>query len=166
MRDVSRPCLAAFLVTLGCWAAQAGDGPKGKVKLSAEEEKVLALVNAARQEQKLRPLKVNPILAAVARKHAANMARQGKLEHVLDGKNPGQRLKAAGYAYRGWAENIYSGARGQGEAAAREAMKWWLNSTGHRGNILDKAFVETGIGFARDDRGTFYFTQVFGAPAR
>ncbi len=153
----------ALAVLAGCalCAARAG-GQKGKDKLTADEEKVLELTNAKRKEKKLRPLKLNPLLVKLARAHSANMARQGKLEHTLDGKGTEQRLKDAGYKYLGWGENIYLGKVGFG--TPEHAVKYWMKSKFHRENILDPNFSETGVGMARDKQGEIYYTQVFGAP--
>ena len=56
------------------------------------------MTNKARAKEKLPPLKLNSVLTKVARAHSANMAKQEKMEHELDGKNPSQRIKEAGYA--------------------------------------------------------------------
>src|SRR5438132_14077986 len=78
-------------------AARAEDKPE--VKLTDEEQKILDMTNKERADAKLPPLKVNMTLVKVARAHSANMAKQGKMEHELDGKSPSQRLLDAGYDY-------------------------------------------------------------------
>src|SRR4051812_37017472 len=97
-----------FALAISWPAARAGEG-KTALKLSAEEETVVALVNAKRKEEKLPPLRISKLLTEVARKHSANMAKQGKLEHKLDGKGTGERLDEAEYLNLGWGENIYFG---------------------------------------------------------
>jgi uncharacterized protein YkwD len=129
---------------------------KAKFKLSDAEQEVLELTNAERKDNDLPPLKIGPLLTKVARAHSENMAKQGKMSHVLDGKNPAERVKAAGYLFRGLGENV-----GFGPRKPADMMKLWMESKHHRANILNKTFREIGIGIARDARGTPYYTQVF-----
>jgi uncharacterized protein YkwD len=154
------------LASAALYAARAGSAggakEEGKVKLTADEAKLLEMTNKQRTEKKLPPLKLNPLLVKAARAHSANMARQQKLEHVLDGKRVGQRLKDVGYTALGEGENIYLGKAGFGRPET--ALKFWMNSRPHRENILEPNFTEIGIGIARDRDGDVYFTQVFAAP--
>ena len=97
-----------------------------------------------------------------AQLHADQMARAGRLEHVLSGgqyPRPEDRLAAAGYQWSAYAENI---AMGQSTPAA--VMDSWMRSSGHRANILSTSVTEIGIGFARDSAGRPYWVQVFGRP--
>ncbi len=135
---------------------------KPAVKLSAEEQKVLELTNAARKEKKLPPLKLSAQLTEAARKHSMNMAKQRKLEHKLDGQSVEDRVKETGYQELGVGENIYLGLR-KG-AGADDAFASWRKSPGHWGNILAQEFTEIGIGMARNGHGETYFTQVFAVP--
>ena len=159
----SRAVLVLLLVA-GCVGAA---GPKDKDKdkkdkpsfeISADEQELIDLVNEARQKQKLAPVKPNKILFEAARAHAANMARQKKMEHVLDGKGPAERLRAAGYVFTNCAENI---AAGQGQTLA-DVFKGWMKSPAHRANILGKPFRDIGIGIAPGSDNQTYYTQVFG----
>jgi uncharacterized protein YkwD len=130
-----------------------------KLELSDEEKTLLELTNKERADKKLPPLEANPILFKVARAHSANMAKQGKMEHVLDGKTPAQRVDAAGYDYARVAENI-----AWADGGALEAIvKGWMDSKLHRDNILNGDFKEIGIGIGRSEKGELYFTQVFAA---
>jgi uncharacterized protein YkwD len=135
--------------------------PISGLVLSAEEQTLLDLTNAARQKEQLPLLKPNPVLFRVARAHSANMARQERLEHELDGKKPHERIMAAGYS-AGWSgENIaYAG----GPVALEQTFQGWMNSPGHRRNLLNQRFQEIGIGVARAANGDMYYTQVFGTP--
>ena len=85
------------------------DSNKAKLKLSDTEQTILALTNKARATENLPPLKPNPILCEVARAHSTNMAAKGEMNHVLDGKNPAQRVKEAGYVYATMGENVAAG---------------------------------------------------------
>jgi uncharacterized protein YkwD len=162
-----KTCLAQLvLITLmgtACFVARVGAGgpEKGKFTLSTTEEKILELTNKERAKVKLAPLRPSPILFRVARAHSANMAKQGKMDHVLDGKNPFQRIKAAGYAYFRAGENV---AYDEGGVMPARIMKGWMESKYHRENILNPAYTEIGLGVVSDPKGVAYYTQVFGRP--
>jgi uncharacterized protein YkwD len=159
MTRLGRWLLALLLLGAGLsWCA--ADTKKDEIKLSKNEQRILDLTNEARAKEKLPPLKANATLLEVARAHAANMARQHKMEHVLDGKNPAQRVEKAGYEYRSVGENIASGTSG---ATVGAIFKGWMASKIHRDNILSDKYEEIGIGLATDDKGETYFAQVFGA---
>lgn len=145
--------LAAILVLVGF--ARSGDD------LTADEKKLIKLVNAERKKVDLPPLKANEKLMKAARGHSANMAAKGQLDHTLDEKGPGERLKDVRYASTGWGENIAAGQR-----TPAEAMESWMNSEGHRANLLGKDYREIGVALAKADDGTIYWTQVFAIPGR
>jgi uncharacterized protein YkwD len=148
------------LVVLLLIPALAVAQPKAKeFKLSEDEQGVLDATNAERKAEGLPPLKPNPKLFAAARAHSENMAKQSKLDHVLDEKSPADRVKAAGYAFRMVGENVEHNA-----PTPAEAVKDWMNSPGHKANILNKDFTEIGIAVARNDKGEPYWTQVFARP--
>jgi uncharacterized protein YkwD len=128
---------------------------------SDNEAKLLELTNAERTKEELPPLKFNPLLGKVARAHSENMARHMKMEHKLDDKTPFDRLDAAGYDFMRAAENI---AFGDEDAKLDMIMKMWMDSKGHRANIMNKDLTEIGIGIARGKDGFLYYTQVFGRP--
>jgi uncharacterized protein (TIGR03000 family) len=125
--------------------------------LSADEKAILELTNQERAKQNLAPLRANEKLFRAARSHSTNMARQDRLDHVLDGKDPGVRLQEVGYQHGGWGENVAMGQRTPAEAIAT-----WMQSPGHRGNILNSGYQEIGIGIAASAGGGLYYTQVFG----
>ena len=119
------------------------------------EAEVLSLVNAARADAGCGALVADPGLAAVARAHSADMRDRGFFAHVnLAGQDPFQRASAAGVIAR--AENI---ARGQQDAAG--VMASWMDSPGHRANILDCDLRSLGVGVATGAGGPWW-TQVFG----
>jgi len=123
---------------------------------------IVQLTNAERSNAGLPALRANSQLMEAAQLHADQMARLGRLEHVLSGgqyPRPEDRLAAAGYRWSAYAENI---AMGQSSAAA--AMDSWMHSSGHRANILKTNVTEIGVGFARDSAGRPYYVQVFGRP--
>jgi uncharacterized protein YkwD len=155
---------AAALASCVLCAARAGLAGDDKVKLTPEEEKILEWTNEARKEKKLKPLKVNPLLTELARKHSANMAKQRKLDHTLDGKGTADRIKESGYPYVAWAENIVTNR--DSPEGIKQCFEWWMDSPPHRGNILKPVLTEIGIGMARTGTGQIYFTQVFGTPRK
>jgi uncharacterized protein YkwD len=156
--------LSIILVVSVVVVAQA-QGPEKKApafKLSADEQKLLELTNAERKKENLPPYKAHPLLFKAARDHSKNMAKQEKLEHDLDGKTPFNRLDDVKYNYLRGGENI---ARSAGEPTMAEILAIWMESEGHRANILKEGYTEIGIGIAKNDKGELYFTQVFAAPA-
>ena len=118
------------------------------------EDQVLALVNAQRAAAGCGGLAGDPALASVARAHSADMRDRGFFSHVnLDGLDPFDRAERAGLSAR--AENI---AYGQQDAAA--VMDSWMNSPGHRANILDCSLTRLGVGMATGAGGPWW-TQLF-----
>ncbi|HEY7425480.1 MAG TPA: CAP domain-containing protein [Gemmataceae bacterium] len=135
-----------------------------KFALTKDEQTLLELLNKERAEKELPPLQPNPLLFQAARGHSANMAKQEKMEHILDGKNPGKRVLAAGYDYGKVAENI---AVSDGPAAPLPVIvKGWMESKIHRENLLNDKVTETGLGIAKNDKGEVYYTQVFARPRK
>jgi uncharacterized protein YkwD len=132
---------------------------------------MLGLVNAERQKVGAPPLRIDEELSNAARNHTVWMDQTDTLSHTgVNGSEPDQRITNAGYAINGaWAENItlnYSpGALDH--AVADEMMTGWMNSTGHRTNILNPNYTEMGIGLVEGDyQGNPYSwgTQVFSIP--
>jgi uncharacterized protein YkwD len=155
-----------YLFLLVLLVAPATGQTPAPIKLSADAKELLDLANKARAKEKAPELKVNPVLMKIALKHAQNMARQEKLDHVLDGKNPAQRALAGGYNYRSIGENIGKAA-GDPDVPAPPAANihaFWMKSKHHRENLLHAKFREVGIAIARSKKGTIYYAQVFGTP--
>lgn len=132
------------------------------IKLSETEQKFLDLTNAARTEKGLPPLKLNATLVEVARAHSRNMAKQGKMSHVLDNKGPAERVKEAGYDYATMGENVAWGKN----TPVRESFQALMDSKLHRENILASKYQEIGVGVAKGENGELYYTQVFGTPRK
>lgn len=132
---------------------------KEEFKLSAEEQAVIDGTNAERKKaEKPQPaLKMNQKLTEAARKHAENMAAQEKMDHVLDGKNPADRAKAAGYKFKSLGENVAAGQR-----TPKDVVQAWMNSPPHRENILKDAYTEIGVAGVKGKDGMIYWVQVFG----
>ncbi|MEU3191883.1 CAP domain-containing protein [Streptomyces sp. NPDC006992] len=123
---------------------------------TAAESEVLALVNQERAKAGCKPLTADAKLAALAGGYSEDMARRGFFSHTSpDGKSPWDRAEAAGVGDLG-GENI---ARGQ--ANARSVMDSWMNSPGHRANILNCDYRTLGVG-AHFAEGGPWWTQDFG----
>ncbi|GAA3376263.1 CAP domain-containing protein [Streptomyces racemochromogenes] len=132
-------------------AAPTADGGQ-----SAEEAEVLALVNQERAQAGCVPVRANPPLAALAGAFSKDMAVRGFFDHTdPDGNSPWQRAQNAGISGMG-GENI---ARGQGDA--KSVMQAWMNSPGHKANILNCEFRTLGVGVWFGSGGPWW-TQDFG----
>jgi uncharacterized protein YkwD len=154
--------LAVVLAAVAALARGADPEEPAKVKLSDDEQKILDLTNQAREQEKLPPLKPNAQLFEAARGHTANMARKGEMKHELDGKRVPDRVSATGYRWAEVGENI---AETDGDPPAL-IFKGWMESKGHRANILNPVFTEIGIGIVRNAKGDTYYTQVFAKPKK
>lgn len=159
-----------------------GDGPtacgqtqKEPRELGVERTQalILCLLNAERSAQGVTPLRQHPLLERAALLHSRDMVQRGFFEHdTPDGRTPQDRIFATGYVTgrgRATGENL---AWGEGfRASPNEIVKGWMNSPGHRKNILRAQFDEIGIGIvlavpgvedASGDGATF--TTTFGGP--
>ncbi|MDN5929997.1 MAG: CAP domain-containing protein [Pseudonocardia sp.] len=124
------------------------------------EAEVVAATNAERARHGLGPLTVDTRLAAAAQAHTEDMVRRAFFAHENpDGKQVWDRALAAGYAYRKVAENIAAGQR-----TPAEVVRGWMDSPGHRANIVDGALTQIGVGRAVGGEYGVHWTQVFGTP--
>ncbi|MBQ2896855.1 MAG: hypothetical protein IJE46_00840 [Clostridia bacterium] len=125
---------------------------------SEYELEVLELVNAERKKNGLSSLSWDNRAAEVARAHSKDMADRNFFSHTNpDGKSPFDRLKAYGISYKSAAENIAAG-----QATPQEVVKSWMNSEGHRANILNKTVTKLGVGYYKSNSGyKHYWTQCF-----
>jgi uncharacterized protein YkwD len=157
---INRLCLPlVILAGLGVSTLVMADAVKdaAKPELSDDEKPFLELANQARTKAKLPPLSINPQLLKAARDHASNMAKKCEMNHVLDGKDPPQRVKSQSYEYEKVAENIASCEKG----TPSDVFKNWMETQHNKENILNEEFKEVGIGVAKNDKGEFYYTLVF-----
>ncbi|QYX75461.1 CAP domain-containing protein [Streptomyces akebiae] len=119
---------------------------------------VIALTNAERAGAGLPPLSPDPHLTDAAQAHSADMVARAFYSHTSpDGREPWHRAAAAGSTRRSIGENIACGQR-----SAAEVVRGWMNSPGHRANILKPGFTHIGIGFAGGGAAGTYWTQLFG----
>jgi hypothetical protein len=123
--------------------------------------KMLCLVNKERTRSGLKPLGMSQQLQNAAQKHSNDQARMRSMTHSgSDGSSPGDRVERAGYNWRSVAENV---AYGYGDE--EECMRQWMNSSGHRKNILGRDYTHFGsaVGYAGS---TPYYTQDFGGDGK
>jgi uncharacterized protein YkwD len=131
---------------------------------SSFETELLRLTNLERQKVRLPPLKLSSQLTRAAQSHAADMARNNYFSHTgLNGSSMADRAKGTGYKYFALGENIAAG-----KATPEGTIRQWMNSPGHRANILNSRFTEIGFGYANapNSRYRHYWVQVFGTPQR
>ncbi|MFF0888989.1 CAP domain-containing protein [Streptomyces sp. NPDC003456] len=140
-------------------ATSAPKKPGASASLSGESSaaaQVLALVNEERAKVGCSPVAANSALAGLAQNYSEDMAKRGFFDHTdPDGRTPWDRAEKAGISNLG-GENI---ARGQADAAA--VMDAWMNSPGHRANILNCDFKTLGVGVELGSGGPWW-TQNFG----
>jgi uncharacterized YkwD family protein/spore coat assembly protein SafA len=126
------------------------------------EQEVVKLVNQEREKNGLKPLKENWELSRIARYKSNDMKDKGYFSHTSPTYgSPFEMMKNFGIHYSYAGENIAMGQR-----TAQEVMKAWMNSSGHRANILNKNFTEIGVGYAVNGKGTAYWTQMFIKPQK
>ncbi|MFL0028214.1 sigma-70 family RNA polymerase sigma factor [Streptomyces sp. NBUL23] len=119
---------------------------------------VTDLVNAERAKEGCGPVTVNDQLNTAAQRHSADMEANDYFSHTSqDGRDPGDRITAAGYRWSTYGENI-----AKGQQTPADVMRSWMDSPGHRANILNCSFKEIGVGKQNSGGGPVW-TQVFGA---
>ncbi len=127
------------------------------------EVRAYVLANRARREAGLAPLEMRYDLVRLARRHAKDMARRDFFSHTNpDGDGPGERAREDRVRYSVLAENL-ARVRYSDEPAAL-AVEGWLESPGHRRNLLDETaanYCFTGVGVVRREDGTVLLSQVF-----
>lgn len=128
-------------------------------------QEVLTLTNRFRATQGLAALTLNKELVVAADRHSADMLSQDYFDHTgRNGSKPWDRAGAVGYTASTIGENI---AAGYGTAAS--VVQGWINSPGHRANLLNFRYTEMGLGYSSSaqDTGTVnygnYWTQMFGS---
>ncbi|MEU1303175.1 CAP domain-containing protein [Streptomyces shenzhenensis] len=127
-------------------------------ELARSRADVVELTNRERGRARLAPLAVDPLLTAAAQAHSADMVARDFYSHTSpEGSQPWDRAAAAGSRRRTIGENIACGQR-----SAAEVVEGWMNSPGHRANILKPDFTHIGVGFVGGGRTGTYWTQLFG----
>ncbi len=131
------------------------------VTTSAQENEVARLVNVERSKAGLPALKINWQLSRVARYKSADMANKRYFSHNSPTYgSPFQMMENFGLRFSSAGENIAYGQR-----TPAEVMRDWMNSPGHRNNIMSRSYTEIGVGLAKNKSGVCYWTQQFMKPA-
>lgn len=126
---------------------------------------VLTLTNEFRAQSGLPALKLNTELNAAAYAHSEDMAKQDYFDHIgKNGSEPWDRAKLVGYEAQAMGENIAAG-----YTTASAVVNGWIDSPGHRANLLNSNYTELGVGYfySANDTGSVnyntYWTQLFGS---
>ena len=123
-------------------------------------DEMLASINAQRAAGGAGPLQLCASLGRAASDHTADQAAHDLMTHTgSDGSTMVTRVGRAGYA--GWSAVAENVAAGYQTVAA--VMNGWMNSTGHRTNLLNPAYTDVGVGQVPSAGGTIYWTQDFGS---
>ncbi|MFD0472426.1 CAP domain-containing protein [Nonomuraea thailandensis] len=123
------------------------------------ENQVVRLTNAERAKGGCDPLTHDARLRRAAAGHSADMAKNDYFDHdSQDGRDMTDRIRATGFSGSAWAENIAKGQR-----SATEVVRAWMDSEGHRENIMNCSYTHIGVGAVKASGGQIYWTQDFGA---
>ncbi|TCJ02886.1 CAP domain-containing protein [Cytobacillus praedii] len=134
--------------------AQTQPSTPASSSVSAYEQKVLELTNQERAKNGVPALKLDVELSKVARTKSADMKAKGYFDHNSPTYgSPFDMMKQFGITYKSAGENIAMGQR-----TPEEVVNAWMNSEGHRKNILNASFTHLGVGYVADGN---YWTQMF-----
>ena len=124
--------------------------------LTADEKEVFDLINAKRTAARLSALKVDAELQNVARAKAEDMVKNNYFSHTSPTYgSPFDMMKSFGVSYKTAGENI------AGNSSNSAAVTAWMNSSGHKANILNSAFNYTGIGVVKSSKYGKVYVQMF-----
>ncbi|MER7166203.1 CAP domain-containing protein [Micromonospora sp. NPDC000207] len=124
----------------------------------SQAQQVVNIVNAERAKAGCGAVQIDDKLTTAAQRHSQDQADTQNMSHTgSDGSNVGERLDRVGYVWRTYGENVAWNQR-----TPEAVMDAWMNSPGHRANILNCAFTEIGVGIATGNGP--YWTQKFAAP--
>ncbi|NDU71672.1 stress protein [Actinomadura sp. DSM 109109] len=133
--------------------------PFSPAGLSRFASEVVSLTNGHRSAHGLRPLAGDPFLTAAAQAYSEDMVARRFYSHTSpEGTQPWDRARAAGATHLGIGENIACGQR-----SPAEVVQGWMDSPGHRANILKPDFTHIGVGFHGGGKAGTYWTQLFGS---
>lgn len=136
------------------YPGQVLDIPQENSSVIAFENEVIRLVNEVRAEHGLQALTANWELSRVARYKSQDMADNRYFSHTSPTYgSPFQMIKNFGLSYRTAGENIAYGQR-----TPQAVVSAWMNSSGHRANILNSSYTQIGVGYVANGH---YWTQMF-----
>jgi len=130
--------------------------PVSSTGSATDEQLAVNLLNADRASNGLRPLRINSQLTVLGEKYAQDMINRNYFSHTNpEGQSPFDRMKQAGIGYGYAGENI---AINSNVTTAEQAF---MNSAGHRANILNTNYTDVGIGVRYDAKGSAHVVQEF-----
>ena len=160
------------LLSLNCGQSVVGtvkpSGSTGTVKpgnsetetvssVNSMEKQVASLTNSKRKASGLGNLTLDSQLSKLARMKAEDMAKKGYFSHTSPTYGSAfDMMKKYGVSYRTAGENI-----AKGQKTPEAVMNGWMNSSGHRANILSSTYTHIGVGYAKDSKGNTYWVQIF-----
>ena len=125
--------------------------------VKALENEVIRLTNIERAKAGLPALKANWQLSRVARYKSQDMINKNYFSHQSPTYgSPFKMMESFGLRFMAAGENI-----AYGQKTPQEVVRMWMNSPGHRANILSPSYTEIGVGVAKKSNGTLYWTQMF-----
>ena len=134
-----------------------GSTNQGSTSFAAYQQEVVNLVNKERAKYGLSALKSNSSLANVATIKSQDMVNKNYFSHTSPTYgSPFDMMKQFGISYKTAGENI-----AMGQKTPSEVVTAWMNSEGHRKNILSSSFTQIGVGVAKNANGQLYWTQMF-----
>jgi uncharacterized protein YkwD len=172
--------VAALLVVLLCLRPAVAGDSKPAVRGRDLEQRIHDLINDARAANGRGPLQLDGKLSGIARAHSADMAQRGYFSHIDPaGDTPQRRVEQAGVSCTAIGENIFQNNLytrvtiennrtthdwSMPEEIAATTVHGWMNSPGHRRNILEQIYVRDGVGVAIAADAKVYITQLFCTP--
>lgn len=130
--------------------------PPPIVQVANVQDEVVASANQQRAAAGRAPMTVDSRLTSAAQSHANDLAQRQVLSHTgTGGTNAGKRIHTYGYGWTAWAENAAAG-----QTTPADVMGAWMNSAGHRANILNGSMVNIGVAAAVGANGVTYWVMV------
>lgn len=130
--------------------------PVSSTGVAAAEKRAFDLLNADRAKNGLKPLKLNSQLTALGGRYAQDMINRNFFSHYNpEGQSPFDRMQQAGISYNHAGENLAINSN------VDTAEKAFMNSSGHKDNILSPNYTEVGVGVRYDAKGSAYVVQEF-----
>ncbi|RDY23862.1 sporulation protein [Romboutsia maritimum] len=134
-----------------------GNNEQSAGNFAAFQQEVLRLVNIERNNRGISSLVLNSSLSNVATMKSQDMINKNYFDHNSPTYgSPFDMMKQFGISYKTAGENI-----AMGQSTPKEVVTAWMNSEGHRKNILNSSFTDIGVGVAKNSNGTIYWTQMF-----
>ncbi len=131
--------------------------PAPASSFSAFQNEVVGLVNAERAKNGLSALTADADLMKTATLKSQDMAKNNYFDHTSPTYgSPFDLMTKYGVSSRAAGENI-----AMGQTSPSQVMNAWMNSSGHRANILSASYTQIGVGVAQNSAGTYYWTQHF-----